>query len=144
MPRPAPYPSGRHVLPLLFSVLLAFGALLPRPAAAHTGLERSVPARGDTVRGEVREVRLVFTRRAERRFTGVELAGPGGAVVPGAEAAEVEGSDGREFVIPLAAPLAPGAYTARWRTAGRDGHVIRGSFAFTVAPLASSVPSTPT
>lgn len=131
--RPGPW-SGRSFLPLLALLsALAAGLLLPRPAAAHTRLESSVPARGDTLHQPPREVRLRFSRPAEARYTAIELLGPGGAA-PVGTAVEREGSGSREFIVPLPSPLAPGTYTVRWRTAGRDGHVLRGSFTFTVAP----------
>ncbi|MES2123628.1 MAG: copper resistance CopC family protein [Gemmatimonadota bacterium] len=37
-----------------------------------------------------------------------------------------------EAAIPVR--LAPGSYLVRWRTASDDGHAVRGTYAFTVAP----------
>lgn len=117
---------------LALLVLLALMLTLPGSAGAHTRLESSAPAAGDTVRGPVTEIRLRFSSTAQTAFTGIELEGPGGTV-PTGEAREV-GDESRAFVFALPAPLAPGAYTVRWRTAGRDGHPLRGSFTFVVQP----------
>lgn len=138
MPHPTrsrPAVARRHALRgagLALLVLLALALALPRSAAAHTRLESSAPAAGDTVRGPVTEIRLRFSSTAQTAFTGIELEGPGGAVPVGQ--ARAVGDESREFVIALPTALAPGAYTVRWRTAGRDGHPLRGSFAFVVQP----------
>ncbi|HWK89038.1 MAG TPA: CopD family protein [Longimicrobium sp.] len=104
--------------------------LAPRVAAAHTGIQRTSPANGDTVRAEVREVRMRFTRGVETSLTTLVLR-RGGQRVPAGSITTV-GTDAREFVLPLSQPLTPGAYEAEWRTAGADGHVLTGRFRFVV------------
>lgn len=128
---------GRRAL--LLAAALAC-ALVPAPAAAHTRVELARPADGDTAHGAVREVRLRFSRPVESELTTLALLRGGAQVAAGA--AKV-GSEGREFVLALAAPLQPGDYVARWKTVGGDGHVLEGSWRFSVAAdsAASTVPA---
>ncbi|HEU4883395.1 MAG TPA: copper resistance protein CopC, partial [Longimicrobium sp.] len=129
---------GRRAL--LLAAALAC-ALHPAPAAAHTRVESSRPADGDTAHGAVRELRLRFTRPVESELTRITLLR--GEVQVAEGGAKVEGSEGHEFVLALASPLEPGEYVARWKTAGGDGHVLEGSWRFTVAAVAavSTVPA---
>lgn len=124
---------------LLLAAALAC-ALLPAPAAAHTRVESTFPAEGETARGAVRELRLRFTRPVESELTTLTLLRGGVRVAAGG--AQVPGSDGREFVLALPAALAPGDYVAQWKTAGADGHVLEGSWRFAVA--AGSAAASPT
>lgn len=116
-------------------------ALLPAAASAHTKLDSSAPAAGETVRAEVTEVRLHFSQGVSADFTTLAVL-LGGDTVAAGTATAVEGSGRKEFVLALPRPLASGAYRVRWRTAGADGHVIQGTFEFTVAlPPAASADS---
>lgn len=127
----------RARLPLLAAALAA--ALLPGRAAAHTKLQSSQPADGDTVSATLAEVRIRFSAAVEAGLTSLVLIRGTDTVAAGA--VPVEGSGGREFVLALRGPLAPGEYRARWRTAGHDGHVLNGGFGFFVsAPPAAAVP----
>lgn len=122
------FSRGRRAL--LLAAALAC-ALRPAPAAAHTRVERSSPADGDTARAAVTELRLRFTRPVESELTTITLLR--GSVRVAAGATRVEESEGREFFLTLSAPLHPGDYVARWKTVGGDGHVLEGSWRFTVA-----------
>jgi putative copper export protein/methionine-rich copper-binding protein CopC len=123
---------------LLLAAALAC-ALLPAPAAAHTRVESTQPASGDTAHGAVREVRLRFSRAVESELTSITLFRGGIQVAGGG--AKVEGGEGREFLLALPAPLEAGAYEARWKTVGSDGHVLEGSWRFTVAADSSVAPA---
>lgn len=114
---------------LLFAAALAC-ALLPSPAAAHTRIESTAPADGDTAR-DVRQVRVRFSQGVESELTVLTLLRDGAQVAAGG--AQVAGTDGREYLLPLPAALGPGAYEVRWKTAGGDGHVLQGTFRFVVA-----------
>ncbi len=123
---------GRRAL--LLAAALAC-ALLPAPAAAHTRVESTQPADRDSAHGTVHEVRLRFSRPVESELTTITLFRGETQVAAGAEKV---GTEGREFVLSLAAPLEPGGYVARWKTVGGDGHVLEGSWRFTVAAVAST------
>src|SRR5688500_11220120 len=124
---------GRRAL--LLAAALAC-ALLPAPAAAHTRVERSSPADGDTAHGAVRELRLRFTRPVESELTTITLLR--GTVQVASGGVKVEEGEGREFLLALPTALEAGDYVARWKTVGGDGHVLEGAWRFTVA--AASAP----
>ena len=86
-------------------------------------------------------MRLRFSRAVESELTTITLF-RGGAQVAGG-GARVQGGEGREFLLALPAPLEAGEYEARWKTVGSDGHVLEGSWRFTVA-AASAVAPAPT
>jgi len=119
---------GRRVLLLAAA---AACALPPAPAAAHTRVEMTAPADGDTAHGAVREVRLRFSRGVEGALTTLSLSRDGNHVASGGTG--VPQTDGREYVLALPRPLDPGAYEVQWKTVGADGHVLQGSFDFVVA-----------
>ncbi|MBW3656758.1 MAG: copper resistance protein CopC, partial [Gemmatimonadetes bacterium] len=124
--------ARRGLLPVLACALLA------APAAAHTKLQSTQPANGDTVASVLAEVRVRFSAAVAPGLTRIELRQGGRTVLTGG--APVAGQGNREYVLQLAQPLAPGAYEAQWTTAGADGHVLRGTFGFVVAgPAAPAV-----
>jgi copper transport protein len=108
-------------------------ASVPGRAAAHAHLRSSSPAAGATLDAGVREVRLRFSEVVEPAFTSVTLTGPDGGVLSAPPLGFPPDGGGREAVLTLAQPLTPGRWTVAWRAAAADGHVSRGSFAFTVA-----------
>lgn len=139
MTRNHPKTISRGRRALLLAAALAC-ALLPAPAAAHTRVESTHPADRDTAHGTVHEVRLRFSRPVESELTTITLFRGETRVASGA--AKV-GTEGREFLLALPAPLQPGDYVARWKTVGGDGHVLEGSWRFAVAAdsAASVVPA---
>jgi putative copper export protein/methionine-rich copper-binding protein CopC len=114
---------------LLLAAALAC-ALLPSAAAAHTRIQSTAPADGDTVR-DVREVRVRFSQGVESELTVLTLLRDGAQVATGG--AQVPETDGRAYLLALPAALQPGVYEVRWKTAGGDGHVLQGTFHFVVA-----------
>ncbi|HEX8317048.1 copper resistance CopC/CopD family protein [Longimicrobium sp.] len=127
--------ARRALLPVLACALLA------APAAAHTKIQSTQPANGDTVASVLAEVRVRFSTAVAPGLTRIELRQGGRTVLTGG--APVDGEGNREYVLQLAQPLAPGAYEAQWTTAGADGHVLRGTFRFVVAAPATPVTSGP-
>ena len=101
-------------------------------AYAHTRLERSSPAAGDTLRSPPAAIRLWFSGRAELSFTRVRLLRSDGSDVSLGTVARLDSSMSA-FTIPIGATLSGGAYTVVWQTAAADGHPVRGRFTFTVA-----------
>jgi putative copper export protein/methionine-rich copper-binding protein CopC len=136
-PRTAPRRPGARPLfatrrPSILAALL-LTLLAAAPALAHTRLSSSQPAAGDTVGGDsVREVRLRFTTRVSPEVTHLALL-LGTDTIAAGNLTTVAGTEGRVLALPLQAALRAGAYVVHWRTAGADGHVIRGDFAFSVA-----------
>ena len=98
-------------------------------AFAHGAVESSSPNDGATLTTPPSEIRMKFTETLEPTFTSVKLIGPAGQEVAPKDKLRVE--DGKTVVLPLPA-LPPGAYRARWMSAGHDGHPIHGELTFTV------------
>ncbi len=134
----APPGALRLLLAALFLVVF-----LPAPAGAHTRLESSAPAADAVLRTPPAEIRLRFSGRAEPTLTGATLTTAAGDTIPVGRATVEPGSANRAFVIPIPTSLAPGQYLVEWRTAGTDGHVIRGAFTFLVEGLAPAAPAEP-
>lgn len=102
--------------------------LVAGTAHAHTHLESSVPADKSKVRAP-QAIELRFTEPA--RVTALTIQqGTNSAkdLKPPSTASKV-------VSVPVSG-LAAGDYKVSWRVAGQDGHVMSGSFLFTVDPAA--------
>lgn len=110
----------------------ALAATLASHAAAHTQLDRAVPAAGSAVRASPPHLTLWFSQRFEPAFSTVRVLDPKGKQVDNGDA-QVGGSDAREFSVSLP-KLAPGTYRVRWRVLSTDTHVSEGHFTFDVRP----------
>jgi methionine-rich copper-binding protein CopC len=130
----------RRVFGTARGAALAGAAVLLLGTAARTGsadtfhlrLLRTAPAADSTVATPPAEIRLWFSVAPEMATTSVRVTGPNGRAVPLAPLRHDRGRDA-PVVAPLRAPAAPGRYSVAWRTMSSDGHVVRGTFAFTVA-----------
>ena len=109
---------------------LAF-ALTAAQAFAHAQLEKATPAVGGTV-ASASEIRLEFSEGVEPKFSKVSLSGPSGAVTVGP--AKTESGNQAVLIVPIAKPLAAGAYTVHWQAVSVDTHHTQGTFEFTVKP----------
>jgi hypothetical protein len=109
-------------------VLIATGAT----ALRHFGLSRSQPE-ADSIVTSAPEVRLWFTEAAQENSVGVRLLRADSTAVETAPVAR-DRNDGKIYSLAVPAPLPGGRYTVAWRGIGADGHVVTGSFVFTVRP----------
>ena len=107
-------------------VVTAMGLFLAAPAQAHSVLESSIPANGTTVT-EPKSISLTFTR-AVRLVTLKLVAKDVDTSLPVDRSAPAA----KSFSAPLPA-VAPGTYEVKWTASARDGHIMTGSFSFTVA-----------
>lgn len=130
------------------ALLLLACALLPAPAAAHLKLQSSSPAQGDTVRTSLTEVRLTFTQAVEPRYTTITLLDNAGNALELGTLVPIGEGKTTQFVYRLTHPVVSGDFVVQWKTAGTDGHVVSGSFDFTVdvpnAVRVGAAASTPT
>ena len=110
------------------NVLFAVGALvaLTVSLAAHMAVEKTDPARDATVTLALKHVQLWFTQKPDLKVTKIELEGPSGAV----KLAPAHMMGEKSVMAALDGELADGAYTVRWQSAGDDGHVQKGAYAF--------------
>jgi putative copper export protein/methionine-rich copper-binding protein CopC len=123
--RPYQWPRVLFVCLLLILPSTGLAALL------HVRLESSTPGANETIETAPAQLRLHFSGRIEPRYTSVTLTAPDGGGVPLGSLAFPPDSD-REFTAALPPISMPGLYTVRWRTAGADGHVLEGSYTFTL------------
>ena len=128
-------------LRVVVALLLAGFLGAPAAAAVHGALRRSEPAAGARLDVAPRVVRLVFTEPVELAVARVALLGPGGA--PVALSTLRRGDSASVVVADVVGPLAAGEHVVEWQVAGRDGHPVRGTFRFTIAPGATGLAAAP-
>ena len=124
----------------LVRVITAVLVLLATPgiAHAHAMLKRAQPGSGAHLAAVPTEIRLDFTEAPELSVSRIELRAPDGSLVQ--LATLVTASDSRRsLVAAIRGVLTAGTYTVVWVVAGSDGHPIRGSYTFTIAPGATGV-----
>ncbi len=120
--------SWRLCAILVLSLLAA-----PQIASAHGRLKSSSPSAGAHLGTAPRELRLEFSEVPDLAFSRVKLLAPGGREVTLGSLAYTEESR-RTLVAAIPIQLQAGTYVVQWQLAGDDGHPIRGSFEFVVAP----------
>lgn len=122
---------GRRLIAAAFLALGTLGIASPVAASfRHLSLKKSDPAKAATLASLPAEVKLWFTAPAQLRLTRLVLVGPVGEVELG-KPAQAAAADA-PIIFPVQGGGQPGTYTAKWVTAGKDGHPIKGEFAFDV------------
>ncbi|WP_409298930.1 copper resistance protein CopC [Peribacillus sp. SCS-26] len=118
-------------------IILGLMLILSFPAAAfaHTGLESSVPAKGETVKNELTEIRLDFETPIEKLST-MKLFKDQTEIGLG----EVKAA-GSKLSGALKQPLQNGNYRVEWKIVGEDGHTIEGEYDFVMAGPETEVPA---
>ena len=114
----------------LVAASAALFAVTAWSAPFHLHLVKSVPAANATVGAAPDSIRLWFSQAPELKLTSVKVTGPRTTAVP---IAPLAARDSALVVAAVKSKMAAGAYTVAWRTMSKDGHVVRGTFAFTVA-----------
>jgi methionine-rich copper-binding protein CopC len=107
---------------------VALAIALVAVAHAHMKVEKTDPAEGATLSAPPPHVQLFLTQKPDLKVTKIELAGAGGKVALGP--AHMMGE--KTVMAAVSGKMADGKYTVSWQTAGDDGHVQKGTFAFTV------------
>ena len=122
------------------TLVFAGGLLLVTPQVvwAHLGLRKSTPAHGAHLAAAPRELRLTFTEAVEASVARLRLAGPSGAEVP-ISALRQPGDSGQVVVADVLGPLEGGVYNLEWQVIGKDGHPVRGTISYVVAPGATGL-----
>ena len=118
----------------LFSLaLLGAGA-----AFFHLHLSASFPKADEVVRAAPAEISLTFSARPEVPLTKITLLRADSTRVR--LAAVKPGKDTLTVAAKVAGALPPGGYIVSWRTASRDGHVVRGTyrFSYSTAPAGAA------
>jgi copper resistance protein C len=133
--------SVRRVLGVLAVIAAVLGP--GAPAWAHNELIGADPAAGATLTSAPAAVTLRFAQKLNPTYTTIVLSDAAKHAVPTSTPAVVEGAG---TVKPVSA-LANGIYIVAYRIVSLDGHVVQGSYTFTVAdpakPAAAAVPTKP-
>lgn len=110
---------------------LTVAALAASPVLAlHNHLEKSTPAADETLAASPKEIRLWFAEKIDPKFSSITLMRPDSSKI---EIGKAHGTDDpKSIAADVTTPLASGKYLIRWRTAGDDGHAVRGTFGFAV------------
>jgi methionine-rich copper-binding protein CopC len=102
----------------------------PGLAWGHAALVKSTPAQRATLARSPDRVRLWFNEPLEAKFARVSVWDGQGRQVDQQDAG-VGPDDPKALSVGIPA-LGPGAYTVRYRVLSVDGHVVGGSFRFTI------------
>ena len=98
------------------------------PAAAHTGLQSSTPADGETLTAAPDVVTLTFATAVSAEFAQVAVTGPDGQSVTSGDLA----IGGAVVTQPIAAS-GDGGYVVAYRVVSDDGHPVSGQLTFTLS-----------
>lgn len=114
----------------LLASLVALSAAASPSGARHNRLVKAEPGVDSTVAQSPSQIRLWFKEPPEMAVSSIKLANAAAKPFP---TGEIKATDDKlSIAVAVTAPLPAGKYTVTWKTAGTDGHVIRGSFGFTV------------
>jgi methionine-rich copper-binding protein CopC len=101
------------------------------PALAHSFLVDASPSAKDHVKSPPKIVKLRFGGGVEPAYSAISIVDSSGKVL--AEGASGKPETPRELTLD-APELAPGRYVVNYRVLSSDGHVVKGSYEFTVDP----------
>ena len=120
---------------LLSLALLGTGAVF-----FHTHLKSSYPKANDVVGQPPAEITLTFTARPELPLTRIGLFTADS--MPLKLDRVRPGRDTLTVAAKVVSPIPAGSYIVTWRTASRDGHIVRGSYHFGYSTDPAAVQST--
>ena len=121
------------VRPPLAAVLVLAAVSASATVSAHLTVVKTLPAADSTISAPPYRVAVWFSQMPSSRLSRLELRGPNGDDVIELEKPTVSAED-HSVSARLPRTLTAGTYTVGWRTAGDDGHVMRGTFTFNVQP----------
>ncbi len=114
----------------LATALMLVAVAVTGLAALHLRMTDSLPKEDQTVTEAPTEIRVWFNQETTLAVSRLALQGPEGSVEMGKAVAT---DNPKSFKAGVIGTLTPGSYRVTWRTAGDDGHVLRGRFSFTLA-----------
>jgi copper resistance protein C len=114
----------------LAAVVLGVAGLSAWRAPFHLHLVKSTPAANASVSTAPDSIRLWFSQAPELKLTTVKMTGPSSTAIA---LTPLSKGDSALVVAGVKGKMAAGAYSVTWRTMSKDGHVVRGTFAFKVA-----------
>lgn len=110
-------------------VLLAAATL----SAFHLRVEKTSPNEGATITVAPTRIQIWFSEAPTLAVTGITVTGPSGKVALGKLAFGKSGDEPDHSVVAdVTGALSPGKFTVAWKTSGKDGHMLTGSYEFTL------------
>jgi copper resistance protein C len=100
-------------------------------AFAHALLVSSQPAAGAKVTGPLKQIRLQFNEVPESTFSEITVSDAASIVVASGKGKGLCEAKVCMLVVP---PLKLGKYTVAFRVLSVDGHVVKGTYAFSLVP----------
>jgi methionine-rich copper-binding protein CopC len=116
-------------------IVVALAAAAPAHHFRHLRLEKSAPADSSVVEAAP-SVSLWFSQATGLDVTRVVVRASGGDTISTLPLTR-DAKPKSPIVAAFRSPLPAGSYAVDWRTMAADGHVVRGSFRFTVRPVAT-------
>jgi methionine-rich copper-binding protein CopC len=117
---------------LLASALIFIPILNSPVAHAHAALESTIPAKGAIV---AKTTKMIVMRFAEDILV-LQGKKPNSILVTNSSGKKVSLGNvtimGAKITTALKVPLSPGKHTVKYRVVSADGHVVAGSYSFTV------------
>lgn len=117
--------TTRHPVLVGLTVLLAM--LVATAVYAHLEVDKTMPADGATV-AKLDMLRVWFNQEPDVALSKLELEGPNGSI----DVENVHSMGEKDLMGQVMGKVGSGKYTAKWQTAGHDGHVQKGEWTFTV------------
>lgn len=114
------------------SLWLALNLVVAVPVVGygwHNHLVKSVPA-ADAEGAAPAEIRLWFAEAVDSKLSSISLLKSDSSKVTIGKVHATD--DPKSIAAPVTGPLPAGGYVVVWRTAGDDGHAVRGKYAFKV------------
>ncbi len=108
---------------LVALALLAGGTRL----LAHMKLEKSEPAANAVVTAPMPHVQVFFSEPPDVKVSKLEIKGPSAAT----KLVQMHVMD-KSLMAMVEGDMPNGTYTVSWQAAGKDGHIQKGDFTFTV------------
>jgi hypothetical protein len=96
----------------------------------HNKLDKSAPAAAEQLAAPPKQIRLWFHEKPEPAVTSIAVVGTDSAKVATGKVQPTD--DPLSVAAPVTGTMKPGRYIVRWKTSGKDGHVIKGSYTFSV------------
>ena len=118
----------RFALPAL-CLMSASGAAL-----AHAHLKSSDPDKNATLKAAPSHILLTFSEPIELSFSAVTITAPDKSEIKAGDLSHGKESDSHVVDAPVTIPAGAGTYSVNWRVLSMDGHKMKGSYQFSIAP----------
>ena len=119
--------TTRRPYALALALIVGLGAATV-PLLAHMQATKMAPAADATIAASPAQVEVWFSQEPDPKLSKLEVSGASGAV----KLKPIQITKNMSIVAAIDGTLADGRYMVRWQSAGDDGHVQKGEYAFSV------------